>query len=426
MVGLEVGGLVGDQRVGRGVGFVEAVAGELGDQLEDAACIGLRHLVGQRALDEGLPLGVHLRLDLLAHGAAQQVGAAQAVVGEDLGNLHHLLLVDDDAKSLVEDTFEHRVQVVGLLAAVLAGDVAGNVVHRAGAVEGDQRDDVLDAVGLEAAERVPHARAFQLEHAGRSTTPQHLVGRPVVERQSGKVDLDPCLAQHGARVVEHGERLQPQQVELHEAGHLGVLHRELGRRHLRARIAVERNQLAERPVADDDARGMGGGVAVQPFELERYLDQAGDGRIVVALGRKPGLGVERLLQRHRVGRIVGDQLAQAVDAAVAKAEHAADIAEHGAGLELAEGDDLGDAVLAVAPAHVVDHLVAALRAEVDVEVRHRDPLGIEEALEQEAEAQRIEIGDGERPRHHGARARAAAGADRDPLPPRPSARCRPR
>ena len=42
VVGLEIGRLVGDQRVGRGMGLVEAVARELRHQLEDAARIGLR------------------------------------------------------------------------------------------------------------------------------------------------------------------------------------------------------------------------------------------------------------------------------------------------------------------------------------------------------------------------------------------------
>ena len=92
-----------------------------------------------------------------------------------------------------------------------------------GAIERDERDDVLDTVRLEAAERVPHACAFQLEDAHRSAAAQHLVGRLVVERDRGEVDLDPGLAQNFARIVEHGERLEAQQVELHEPGHLGVL-----------------------------------------------------------------------------------------------------------------------------------------------------------------------------------------------------------
>jgi hypothetical protein len=79
----------------------------------------------------------------------------------------------------------------------------------------------------------------------------------------------------------------------------------------------------------------------------------------------------------------------------------------------AEGDDLGDAIGAVLVLDVLDDLAAPLLAEVDVEVRHRHPLGIEEALEQEPPAQRIEIGDGERPGHQGPRAGAAPRADRN-------------
>ncbi len=48
--------------------------------------------------------------------------------------------------------------------------------------------------------------------------------------------------------------------------------------------------------------------------------------------------------------------------------------------------------MAVLVAHIGDHLVPPVLAEVDIEVRHRDALGIEEALEQQAEAQRVEVG----------------------------------
>jgi hypothetical protein len=63
--------------------------------------------------DEALALRVHLGLDLLAHGAAQQVGVAERVAGQDLGDLHHLLLVDDDAVGLLQDRLQLRVRVPG-------------------------------------------------------------------------------------------------------------------------------------------------------------------------------------------------------------------------------------------------------------------------------------------------------------------------
>ena len=70
------------------------------------------------------------------------------------------------------------------------------------------------------------------------------------------------------------------------------------------------------------------------------------------------------------------------------------------------------AVGAVLLLDVVDDAVAAVLAEVDVEVGHRHALGIEEALEQQLVAQRVEVGD--------------AAASRRPANPRPSrARARP-
>ena len=141
--------------------------------------------------------------------------------------------------------------------------------------------------------------------------------------------------------------------------------------------------------------------------------------IAVALGLQPRLAVDRLLERDRRGRVLRHQLAELVDLPVRHLQHAADVAQHAARLQRAEGDDLRHLIAAVALLHVADHLVAPVLAEVDVEVRHRHALGIEEALEQQPEADRIEIGDGERVGDQRARARAAAGTDRNALCLRP-------
>src|SRR5262249_8464635 len=70
--------------------------------------------------------------------------------------------------------------------------------------------------------------------------------------------------------------------------------------------------------------------------------------------------------------------------------------------------DLRHAVAAIALLYVADHLVAAVLAEVDIEVRHRHAFRIEETLEQQPEADRIEVGNGERIGDERASARAAA------------------
>ena len=413
MVGLEIGGLIGEQRIGGGVRLGKAVGGELGDLLEDRGRELLRDPAGDRALDEDLALGIHLGLDLLAHRAAQQIGAAQRVAGELAGDLHHLLLVDDDAIGLLEDRLEQRVQIFGLLDAVLAVDVARDVVHRTRPIERVHRDDVVEAVGLELAQRVAHAAGFQLEHAGGLAPAEQIEGGLVVERQPGQLERRAALLDQPLGQRQQRERGQAEKIELDQARLLDVLHVELGHRHVGARIAVERHQLVERAVADHHAGGVGRGVARQALELLRDVDQALD---LLVLARRLGearLEHQRLLEGRRMGRVERHELRDPVDLAIGHAERAADVAQHRARLQLAEGDDRSDPVGAVLLAHVADHLVAPVLAEVDVEVGHRDPLGVEKALEQEAEAQRIEVGDRERPGHHRAGARAAARPDRD-------------
>ena len=121
------------------------------------------------------------------------------------------------------------------------------------------------------------------------------------------------------------------------------------------------------------------------------------------------------LQRPRVGRMVGDQLAQPVDLAIAHLQHAPGILQHRARLQLAEGDDLRDRVAAIFLLDIADDLAAPGFAEVDIEVGHRHALGVEEAFEQQAQLDRIEIGDGQRPGDDATGARTAPRPDRNVL-----------
>src|SRR3546814_14084962 len=74
-----------------------AIAGELVDQVEQFVRLGRRDVASRAPFDEAGALRVHLRLDLLAHGAPQKVGVAQRIARQYLGRLHHLFLIDEDA-----------------------------------------------------------------------------------------------------------------------------------------------------------------------------------------------------------------------------------------------------------------------------------------------------------------------------------------
>ena len=200
--------------------LVEAVAGELVDQLENVFGVRLLDLVAHGALDEAGLLLRHLALVFFAHGAAQQVGFTQREARHHLGDLHHLFLVDDDAVSLLEDRLQHRVEAVEGLLPVLAVDVGRNVVHRAGAVERHHGDDVLETVGFEPLEALAHARAFELEHTDRIGLRQHLIALAVVERELGKVDVDAAAALDELDgLLQHCQCLEAEEVS--SAGPIG-------------------------------------------------------------------------------------------------------------------------------------------------------------------------------------------------------------
>ncbi len=117
-------------------------------------------------MQEDLALLGHLGGILFSHGAAEQVGATERVAADDVRDLHDLLLVDHDAEGLFEERFEFGEGVLDCAAAPLALDEVVDHGHGAGAVEGVERGEVLDGVGLVAAEDVAHAAGFELEDAG--------------------------------------------------------------------------------------------------------------------------------------------------------------------------------------------------------------------------------------------------------------------
>ena len=168
-------------------------------------------------------------------------------------------------------------------------------------------------------------------------------------------------------------------------------------------------------VGDDDRGGVDRGVADDPLEALGDVDDLLRGPVAVDLGaqrlaRAPGTP----RSSARAPARVGDQLGEPVAGRVVVAEHAGRVARGRAGEHLAEGDDLGDRLLAVLLGHVADHLLTAAHREVHVDIGHRHALGVEEPLEQQVVRSgstsviASAVGDDR------ARGRAAAGADGDP------------
>jgi hypothetical protein len=291
----------------------------------------------------------------------------------------------------------------------LRGDEAGDQVHRAGAVQGVERDQVFQPRRPGVAQHALHATAFKLEHRLGTTFGEQLVGVGVVQRDvlEGEILLSRVPADDQLLGnFQNGERGQAQKVELDQADRLHVVLVVLAHRRLAARLLVERTEVGQLAGRDQHAAGVHADVARQAFQLLRQLDQRAHlVFLAVALGQQ-WLDLHGAVDGDVLARLVGDQLADAVAEGVAHVQHAPDVADRRARRHGAEGGDLAHRVLAVLALDVVDDAVAVGLAEVDVEVGHRHPLGVQEAFEQQLILQGIEVGDLQRIGHQRSRARA--------------------
>ena len=196
------------------------------------------------------------------------------------------------------------------------------------------------------------------------------------------------------RLLDHVEVAQAQEVHLQEAERLDVPHPELGHDLLVGALLLQRHVLGQRPVADHDAGGVDRVVADEALERLREVDDLAHERVGVVGLLELGAGLEAVGEVDL--RPFRDQLRDPVDLAVRDLQHAAGVADGGAGEHRAEGDDLRDAVAPVLLLDVVDDAVAAGDGEVDVHVGHGLAARVEEALEEEVVRDRVDVGDLER------------------------------
>ena len=149
----------------------------------------------------------------------------------------------------------------------------------------------------------------------------------------------------------------------------------------------------------------------QPLERPREIDDLLRHRVRVDRLAQLRAGPECVLEH--LPRPLGHELRDPVDDAVRDLEHAPRIADRGPRRHRGEGDDLRDSVAPVLLGDVVDHAVAAADGEVDVGVGHRLAARVEEALEEQVVADRVDVGDVEAVGDEAACGGAAAGPDAD-------------
>ena len=194
---------------------------------------------------------------------------------------------------------------------------------------------------------------------------------------------------HAKGVPEHGQGAQPQKVHLQEAGFFQVAHHPLGGDGRLARLSVlalsdhplQRDKIDQGTVGNHHTRRMGSHIPVGPLQFEGDLQDAGDITAFVPSPSKIRAFFQGLFQGDT--RTVRHKRGEKIDLFQGKIVDTTDILDRGLGGHCAKGPNLGDARFPVALPDIGDHLVPALLAEIDINIRRLRPIGIEEALKQQ-------------------------------------------
>jgi hypothetical protein len=228
----------------------------------------------------------------------------------------------------------------------------------AGTDEGDLDREVVEGLGLHPGQR-RHLRArLHLEHTHGVGLREHRVdGRLLGD--PGEIDPHPVgVVDEIHRQVEGVEHPETEQVELHDAHRGAVVLVPLDDRTILHAAPLHGDHLPQRPVGDDHPAGVDAEVPGEAVEPPAGVDDE-------IRGEPRG-------QLHLLGDGVDlpgvEVLREAVDLRLGEPECLADVLEHRPG---PVGDHVGDhrgALAAVAPVAVLDHLLAALGLEVDVDV----------------------------------------------------------
>ena len=245
-------------------------------------------------------------------------------------------------------------------------------------------------------------RAFKLEDTSAIAPSKHFEGCGVLlvdllYGESGVVLLDKVLC-----MLDQCEGLESEKIHFHQTTVFQHIHGVLGGDGSGFRVSVEGDIVGEDTLADDDARRMGGRMAVEALEPFGHVEQLGvnaapllefpqlRGKVYGPLDRE----FPRFTGGFIIGQRLGDQSHNAGGFGKGNVQYPCDILEYGLDLQGTESSDLGDPVRSVFCRDVVDDLLPALIAEVDIEVGHGDPFRIQEPLEYQVVLDRVDIGDG--------------------------------
>ena len=149
------------------MGLVKPVFRELRHQVKQVTCLLFIHPARSRTLHKEIFVFGHFVGLFLPHRTPEHIGLAERIACHIPRDLHHLLLIENHAISVLQDRLKLGEFVSGFQSSVLSVD---EIIHHAGpkwtrTIKGVDRGDVLETVRNDPPAKVLHAVRFHLKYA---------------------------------------------------------------------------------------------------------------------------------------------------------------------------------------------------------------------------------------------------------------------
>ena len=366
-----------------------------------AADLG-KHLLGKlrreparrHPLDEpAVKLVDHPRPPPSPHRPAELIGFPWRESGCHHRQPHRLLLEEGNAEGVFEDALDRLVGVAHRLLAAAPAQVGMNhpPLDRPRPHDRHLDDQIVEAARLEPRQHAHLRPALDLEHADGVGPRHHLIDGRILGRHGGKRQpRPPRRLDLIERPMDGGEHPERQAIDFQDSQLVEIVLVPLDDRAARHRRWLDRHQVAQIATRHHHAADV---LAEMAGEADQVADEGRQPLAGVAIGIEPRLG---------------EPLRQSIDP-VADIEHLGDpchpverqperLSHVAHGRAEAVADHLGGhrrARAAVGVVEVLDHLLAAVVFEVDVDVGGLAALAADEAFEENLHPGRVDRRDPE-------------------------------
>ena len=391
------------------MGLVEAVVRKMLQELKDALRQAIINALLPGALQKILLLCHQDGRLFLAHGTAQKIRLSQAEPRQHLHNLHNLLLVQHHPEGLTQNRLQQGMQVLHLLYPVPA---VNKVIHHAAAqrprsVECHQGNQVRKALRLQVTHNPRHPGRLHLEHRPCAAIAQHPAGLFIRMGQQPQININTVILLNVFhRIIQDSQSAQPQKVHLQKPQ---LLHQVLFKLGNQRTIGNHDGHVIGNGIpGNHDACRMLAAVPAKPFHPLCHVHQPLHADIFLIELAKLVHAVQSRLQSH-LGA-AGNQLGYPVPLGIGHAHGPGHIPDGILCLEGAKSNNLAYMVLPIPLLHIINDFLPAHIAEIYINIRHGNPLRVQEALKEQVILQRVQIRNPQGIRHD------AAGSGASPRP----------